>query len=297
MTLLAVDIGGTKVQLSSAERAGDGFVIEPGPRNATAWLRRGTPRFLDDLIDMLRPHVTPEVSGIALTLNGVLAGSRVVYSSLMGGRVDVDLAEALSAAFARDVFVDDDLHAMGIAEGRLGAGSSAESVCILNVGTGVGAVHYERGDVVRGRFGAGLISEIPHWVPELGEHRILDRITCGRGVAELYGSFSGTPLEARLVFERYVEGDEVARQVIEIYARTLGWLLGAISRFYNPEVVTILGSLARSWEIVAERVDEELQRQTEHALRPRVIQVSELTHAAELGVLEQGWGSGGRFRE
>lgn len=294
MTLLAVDIGGTKVQISRAQQEERGFWIESTRRVETATLRRGTPRFIEDLLALLRQDVTDDVSGIALTLNGVLDGPRVVYSSLMGGAAGLDLQAELRKGLGIDAFVDDDLHAMGLAEGVFGLGREHASTCILNVGTGVGAVAYAQGDVVRGSFGAGLISEIPYWVDELGEWRILDRITCGRGVTDLYRSLTGRAVDAELVFRRFAAGEEGAARVVAIYVRALAWLIGLISRFYHPEAIALHGSLAKSWHLVAEATIRELEQTTEALFLPKVVGRTELRHSAELGVLEQGWGSHGR---
>lgn len=295
MTLLAVDIGGTKVQVSRAHAAGDEFEIVASRRVETALLRRGTPVFVDDLVRLLRYDVTRDVDGLALTLNGVLHGPQVVFSSLMGGAVELDLAAHLERELGVPAFVDDDLHAMGIAEGRFGRGRDFGAVCILNIGTGIGAVLYDGDEVVRGRFGAGLISEIPYWVAELDEWRILDRIACGRGLSDMYGGFTGRRMSAEMVFQRFSDGDESARRTVDVFVRALAWVIGTIGRFYHPDAVVLHGSLAKSWRLVENATMSAMRAEMDDIFLPRVVAVSRVQYSAELGVLEQGWGSRGRY--
>ena len=87
-TSLGVDVGGTKIQFCTVDAD---FVARPLSRTPTALMRRGTRKFADDLAELIRATCPPGVARIGVTLNGVLDGGNVVYSSLMGGNVDFPL--------------------------------------------------------------------------------------------------------------------------------------------------------------------------------------------------------------
>ncbi|MCL2784449.1 MAG: ROK family protein [Propionibacteriaceae bacterium] len=283
MTQLAVDIGGSKIRLTVF----DAFVPLFSESVPTGLLRRGTPKFADDLAGLLRCHRVTSHDHLGLTLNGILRGGHVEYSSLMGGRVDFPLQSFLVEQFAIPTSVDDDLHAQASAEAKFGLGRDYPTIAILNLGTGIGAVLADRQQVVRGQFAAGLISEQQVWVDSFQELRSLDRTVCGRGLKEMYAKLTGETIEAVTVFRRWHDNDPAARKIVEVFAHTLGETLQMISRFYHPEAIAIHGSIARSWAVYEEAALQAYHDGLEQVFWAKTVQCSELEYAAELGVLSR----------
>ena len=207
----------------------------------------------------------------------------VVYSSLMGGRVDFPLETFLTERLGCPVMVDDDIHAMTKAEAKLGAGREVDAFALLNIGTGIGVGCYSN-EVLRGRFAAGLISEQAVYVEELGEYRSLDRTVCGRGIREIYRQFAGDDADAITVFGRARDGDAHARRTVAIFARHLGYVMQLISRFYHPKRIVLNGSIRLAAGDYLEAAMLSYRAGIEPAFLADVT-VSKLDHAAELGVL------------
>ena len=282
-TSLGVDIGGTKIQFCTIDAD---FVARPFSRTPTALMRRGTKKFADDLAALIRANCPPEVTRIGVTLNGVLDGGHVVYSSLMGGEVDFPLDRFLSDRLGMDVAVDDDLHAMGIAEAHLGLGRGLSSFVLLNLGTGIGLGVYDNGAILRGAYAAGLISEQSLYIEELGEYRSLDRTVCGRGLREMYLQLGGEAADGITIFARAREGEARARRVVDLFSRYLGETMQMISRFYHPRRIILNGSIKRAAADYLPRA-EAIYRASLQSFFQTEILVSELEHAAELGTLVQ----------
>jgi len=76
----------------------------------------------------------------------------------MGGAVNFPLARFLQDHLNIDVYVDDDIHAMTLAEYTLGQHGS-EPLAVLNLGTGIGVGFHDGMHILRGQYGASLISE------------------------------------------------------------------------------------------------------------------------------------------
>ncbi len=282
--LLGVDIGGTKIQLS---QIGADYAVKPMRRVPTALLRRGTPAFAADLAELIRASMPVNVSGAAVSLNGALRGSHVVYSSLMGGNVGFELADFLRERLDCPVYVDDDIHAMTRAEAEIGHGRGYGSVTMLNMGTGIGVGAYENG-VMRGKFGAGLISEQHVYVEELGEHRILDLVTCGRGIKDLHRAFTGEIVEAVNVFAGARDNNAQCQRTVDVFARYVGVVLEMISKFYNPELIVLNGSIKHAAPQYLDMALHHYRTLVGERFRADVL-VSELDFAAEIGVaLQQG---------
>ncbi len=277
---LGVDIGGTKIQFCAiwADMA-----VTPLGRTPTALLRRGTRAFADDLAGLIRSVMPPDCDRVAVSLNGVLDRGMVVYSSLMGGRVDFPLETFLARQLGLAVLVDDDIHAMTTAEARLGAGREVDAFAMLNIGTGIGVGCYS-GSVLRGRFAAGLISEQAIYVEALGEYRSLDRTVCGRGIREMYRQLAGEDADAVTVFARARQADAPARETVAIFADRLGYAMQLVSRFYHPERIVLNGSIRLAADDYLEAAVASYQAGIDPAFLAEVT-VSGLSHAAELGVL------------
>ena len=277
---LGVDIGGTKIQFCVI---GADMAVTPLGRTPTALLRRGTRAFADDLAGLIRSVMPPDCDRVAVSLNGVLDRGMVVYSSLMGGRVDFPLETFLARKLGLTVLVDDDIHAMTTAEARLGAGREVDAFAMLNIGTGIGVGCYS-GSVLRGRFAAGLISEQAIYVEALGEYRSLDRTVCGRGIREMYRQLAGEDADAVTVFARARQADAPARETVAIFADRLGYAMQLVSRFYHPERIVLNGSIRLAADDYLEAAVASYQAGIDPAFLAEVT-VSGLSHAAELGVL------------
>lgn len=277
---LGVDIGGTKIQFCVI---GADMAVTPLGRTPTALLRRGTTAFADDLAGLIRSVMPPDCDRVAVSLNGVLDRGMVVYSSLMGGRVDFPLETFLAGQLGLAVLVDDDIHAMTTAEARLGAGREVDAFAMLNIGTGIGVGCYS-GSVLRGRFAAGLISEQAIYVEALGEYRSLDRTVCGRGIREMYRQLAGEDADAVTVFARARQADAPARETVAIFADRLGYAMQLVSRFYHPERIVLNGSIRLAADDYLEAAVASYQAGIDPAFLAEVT-VSGLSHAAELGVL------------
>lgn len=290
MTSLGVDIGGTKIQFCVVDAD---YAARPLGKTPTALMRRGTRKFADDLAQLIRANMPPDVTRVGVSLNGVLEGGRVVYSSLMGGNVDFPLDTYLRDSLGLEVFVDDDLHAMAIAEADLGMGRGLDSFALLNLGTGIGVGVYERGRIIRGAYAAGLISEQPLYVEELGEYRSLDRTVCGRGLKELYLQVADETADGVTIFQRARDGEGNARRVVELFSRYLGETMQMISRFYHPGRIIINGSIKRAAADYLERATEVYRAGLQRSFQTDIF-ISELEHAAELGTLV---GSSGKWAQ
>lgn len=286
---LGVDIGGTKIQFCTVDETG---LATPLARVPTALLRRGTTLFASDLADLIRTSRPPDCRRVGVSLNGVLDRGTVVYSSLMGGRVGFPLRDFLADRLGCPVAVDDDIHAMTLAEAAFGAGQGLAAFAMLNLGTGIGVGCFDHG-VRRGSYAAGLISEQQIYVEELGEFRSLDRTVCGRGMREIYRQLGGGDADAVTVFARLAEGnDPAARQTVDIFIRHLGGVLQMISRFYHPARIVVSGSIRRAAASYLDRAVEVYRHGLDAAFAAEIL-VSTLDHAAELGTLLDGAGDRG----
>lgn len=161
------------------------------------------------------------------------------------------------------VWVDNDVHAMALAELRFGAAIGAGSVVCVTVGTGIGGAVVIEGKVWRGAtFSAGELGHMPiNFDADIvhgGMHgsieaycatpAILNRV---RGLLKkeltpifeeiLEGDIES--LSIKKLFAAHKKGDHIASEVLTETAKVLGIGLAGVVNLLNPEVVIIGGGV------------------------------------------------------
>jgi len=266
--VLAVDVGGTTIAAGAVTTDGEVLLEErvpthrDGPGHAVECLM--------SLLDTVRDgaeRLGHEVTGIGAGVPGpvdTVAGricEHVPHVPELAGRA---LAAELRERFDLPAFVDNDVNALALGEGRFGAGRGARSLVVLAAGTGLGAGIVLDGRLVRGASGFG--GELGHTPVKFdgppcwcGGRGCLALYASGRGIAEsaqarvaghaeapLLRAAGGDPLAitAPLVFRLAADGDAVAAAVVEEACQSMGAMIGTIVNGLNPDVVIITGGVA-----------------------------------------------------
>ncbi|MEN8240117.1 MAG: ROK family protein, partial [Actinomycetota bacterium] len=169
---------------------------------------------------------------------------------------DVDLVTPLSQATGFDVFLENDVNSLTLAEKWFGHGLGYRNFVVVTVGRGVGV-----GIVLNGQFYNGTVGG----VGELGHIPVLPNgplCTCGnRGCLETLASDDGvvTMVAGRLaegaesvlsavetieiddVFSAARDGDEVAAEALQQSGEWLGTGLATLCNLLNPELIIVAG--------------------------------------------------------
>lgn len=208
-----------------------------------------------------------DVLGVGLGLAGIVDSNSGVcrYSPFFGWR-DVNLAGPLASMLGLDVYLENDVNSLTIAEQWFGHGVDHENFVVVTVGRGVGA-----GFVFNGRFYGGHEGG----VGELGHITVMPdgpRCGCGkRGCLEMMASdgalirgardaiADGQPTvlteAASITLTTLVaaasQGDDLARALLADSGRWLGVGLAMIVNLLNPELIVVAGEgvAAGSWRL------------------------------------------------
>ncbi|MBN8932280.1 MAG: ROK family protein, partial [Rhizobium pusense] len=95
-TTIAFDLGGTKIDICRMTKAGE---ILSRKNVATASLGPGEPSFLERAFNLFHDNVCDSDDKIGLSWNAPVHQGRLTQSSLLGGRISVDLADRLKQRF------------------------------------------------------------------------------------------------------------------------------------------------------------------------------------------------------
>jgi glucokinase len=195
---------------------------------------------------------------------------------------DLAFADVMAERIGLPVFVDNDGNTSALAEHRAGAARGASDAIVITLGTGIAGGLILRGELYRGAFGAA--GELGHMVIEMDGPRCHGQCP-NHGCAEIYCSGTALVEEARrlgairpgsglerllrsatldgpLVTELAHDGDEAAREAVQLIGERLGVVVANVLNIFNPEIVVIGGGVIAAGElllaparaVVAERV-------------------------------------------
>lgn len=254
---LGIEIGGTKLQLGVAETASSP-ILRLVRKDVDS--RQGHV----GIVDQIRVTGGSLLSEFSIDRIGIgfggpvdAARGRVIKSHHVNGWEDFDLG-----AFSREVFslpasIDNDCNVSALAEATAGAGAHEERVFYVTVGTGIGGGLVVDSKIVGSN--RPTICELGHLRPEPFSHpeRIVEDYASGPSIARnalraFANDQSGVQsslnevdqLTAQDVAEAAIEGDQLARDILERAILTLGWAIGQVVNIVAPNVVVVGGGVS-----------------------------------------------------
>ena len=261
-TLLALDIGGTKIGWGIVE-AEDSFTVTERGSIPTLAAKGGADvaaRICALASELIESH--PAIAGIAVASAGVVdpaTGTIVSATDIMPGWAGTKLGDLLSAHTRLPVRVLNDVHAHGLGEATLGAGRPYRSVLSIAVGTGIGGAFVEDGRVAFGSRGiAGHVGHVHHhFAPDMvcscGRLGHIESFCSGSGITTWYNSLRPQDKPevdgGRALQELADSGDPLAQACFARSAYALGEATASLVNCMDPAVVIISGSMTRSGDI------------------------------------------------
>jgi glucokinase len=267
-TFLAIEIGGTKLQICAG--SGDGAITDRRPykveRNAGAeGIRANIAAAVRDLVKQWHP------AAIGVGYGGPVdwRTGRIAKSYHIEGWSEFPLAEWLSEQSGVPVFVENDANVAALGEAIAGAGKQRNPVFYTTVGSGVGGglVVDERiyhgtapGEMEFGHLRldrAGTITE------DVCSGWSLNRIVLesvaresGGTLADLCAKDPGH--EARHLGLALADGDPLAAQILDEMTGHFAYALNFVVHLAHPEVIVIGGGVSLIGEPFRSRVQEKL---------------------------------------
>lgn len=290
---VGVDFGGTKV-LAAVVDVDSGKVLGTGKKKTSA--KDGPDELMGRITGTIDAALKDakksagDLEGIGVGIagqvdpdNGILIGTANLSRSV----VDLPIAQNLTKQYGVPAALRNDVHIAAVGEDRFGAGKDSSDFLCVFVGTGIGGAIVRNGELVTGATGnAG----------ELGHMSIMvDGRVCGcggRGHLETYASRTAitnallgelrrghpsilsellpdidpaAPGQAAMrsgVLKKAVEaGDEVTIRIVREAGMYLGYGLGSIVNFLNPERIILGGGAIEALDLLFEEAQTVTRRE------------------------------------
>lgn len=278
-TVLAIDIGGTKLAAGIVDAGGAILARGEVPTLASEGPERVLHRIVRLAEDVLGK---PGVSAHAIHRIGIgCAGpvdrqaGLILNPPNLPGWIRVPLVERIEKALRRPAVLENDANAAALGEFRYGAGKGASSLVYLTVSTGIGG-----GIILDGRIWHGLkdgAGEVGHMtlVPDgpicgCGNRGCLEALASGPSIARRAREALATGRPSRLreagdftaadVVRLAHEGDALAAEVWEETVKYLGLGVAAIVTILAPERVVIGGGVTRAGDLLFGPLRREVRR-------------------------------------
>jgi glucokinase len=258
-TAAAIDIGGTKIAAALVSR--DGLV--GGVRFVPTHAIEGGEAVLQRSIELMQRVVsesgTPAPSAIGIAAGGWIdrsSGRVISATDLLPGWTGTDLRSEFERGIGLPALAINDVHAMGIAEARLGAGRGQRLCVSVAVGTGIGGAITVDGQLLEGAHGmAGALGHIPFRAGgalcSCGRRGCIEAYASGPAIAAAFAECAGLSKSKVVlpdVFDALGSSQEpereCARQATATAGAALGRVLGGLANTIDPDVIVLGGGAA-----------------------------------------------------
>jgi len=279
---LGIDLGGTKTLAAVVDvTTGEVIASERKRTNAAKGQEYVSQRIIELSTAALEAAKLPPDAGIIAV--GIGAAGQIdrkngiVVDAPNLGVKDMPMRDILGKQFGKPVAVGNDVEVAALGEYIYGSGRGYSTFVVIFVGTGIGAGIVQNGRLYSGF--TGTAGEVGHMIIQAGG-RICG---CGgRGCLEAYASRTAitkaimaeihhgrdsilasdvefqlkegeTIIRSGLLADALNHGDALVTEMITEAADYLGYGLGSVMNFYNPECIILGGGVIEAIDLLFER--------------------------------------------
>jgi len=234
-TLLAIDIGGTKMLaalVTDANVEDERDLATPREVSAEGWC---------DALAALVADWTGRYRAVAAAVTGQVRDGRwyTLNPAILPIPSGFPLAAALASRLDKAVTLANDAQAAAWGEHRFGAGER-QDIVFLTISTGIGGGVVSGGRLLAGHHGlAASVGQTSLAV----SHGVRVEDEAGGGAIGARARAAGHALDARGVFEACAAGAAWAEEIVARSAATIVQMIGDLQKLFDPAFVVIGGSI------------------------------------------------------
>lgn len=261
--VLAIDFGGTKVDLATADLQGHLVERAQLPTEARRGARQVIDRALKQAHELVR-RTSEQRSGRAIAVGavspGVILRDRILLAPNIPGWSEIALHQLLSTTMKGvAVAVGNDVRAGALAEARWGSLRDVDPGVFLSLGTGISAAILVHGQLLGGAHDAageiGYSVGTPDKIPTASGHVSLENLIGGKALGERASRRLGVPLTAA---DAFAHSNPAVQELVDEGLDHLSTHLANMCVLLDPARVSIGGGLATAGERIVRTLTDRI---------------------------------------
>lgn len=249
---MAIDVGGTSIKYAITDINAKITKI-----NEIKTIREPGKLF-ESLDEIISPRLN-QIAGIAMSFPGRINVEKGIVSIIatFPWICDMPLKSILEEKYGVPVWIENDGKCTVLAEFWKGNLSGIENGMIIGLGTEIAGGMILNGKLYRGsNESAGEISSILSDFKNPDTEKRFGKIGGHKNLTAAYNDLKGTgDIDTHELFERYKEGDELAKEAIRNYSRTIAAGIVTIQSVLDVEKFCIGGGISAQDVLIAEIKD------------------------------------------
>lgn len=246
VTVIGVDLGGTKVQAGRVEGE---KILEKSHINISADSENAD-KIVEEIFEAILRVMNNKVEAIGIGVPSLVDVEKgIVYNveNIPSWR-KVHLKEKVEKRFGIPTYVNNDANCFALGEYRYGKGKGVKDMVGLTIGTGLGAGIIIRGKLYTGsNCGAGEVGSL------LYKDSNLEDYASGQFFKLKYGT------DGKTMYEKAKSGDAEAVKAFNELGKNIGVAIKSILYTYDPEAIILGGSISQAFDLFKDAMYEEIK--------------------------------------
>lgn len=251
MKYLSFDVGGTNTKYSIIDEGGK---ILESDKFKTIDNKR---LFLDKVKEILEKYKKENIQGIAFSMPGIIDSENgyMITGGALLDFYDFDFKKEMEKEIKLPIELENDVNCVAYAEKWLGNAKKLKNFLCLTIGTGVGGAVFIDDKLYKGTtFAAGEFGFMITNRKKKFENVTLSMNGSVRGgIIQKYAekkNIDWTTLTGETIFEKAVDGDVVAKEVIEEFYDNLAYAIYNLGVCLNPEKILVGGEITEREDFI-----------------------------------------------
>ncbi|MFN2458180.1 MAG: ROK family protein [Chitinophagaceae bacterium] len=278
---IGIDLGGTNTKYGLVNHRGQ--ILDKGE------LLTDDYPTIESFIDALYTTINPLINSVASrgivkgigigAPNGNYYNGTIEYAPNLHWKGVIPVTKLVTTKFRLPSSLTNDANAAAVGEMMYGAARGMRNFIMITLGTGVGSGIVANGHLIYGHDGfAGELGHTTirpggrkHW--GTGMHGSLEAYCSATGIAltaremleqseeeSLLRNFEPEKVDAKIVFDCAIQGDQMAAEVYRYTGQILGEALANFIMFSSPEAIILFGGVIKAGDLIMLPTKEHMEK-------------------------------------
>ena len=251
MNVLALDVGGTAIK-SALIINGQIKKMNECPSDG----KLGGTYVIKNIMEVIDSYDNYDDIGISTTGQVDSNLGYIIYANEnVPNYTGTHMSEILNLKYHKPVFVENDVNAAAIGEGRYGAGKMYKDFLCLTYGTGIGGAIVINNQIYKGTHGVAgevghMITHINGLVCSCGNHGCYEQYASTTALINKALYYNKNLVNGLLIFDAIEKGDHDVKNIVDAWIDEIIYGLVNLVHIFNPSCIILGGGIMKQKYII-----------------------------------------------